>query len=200
MKKTHCTTAALRTNNYFMIIVLSLFIVLSGALLLSNVSSAADADVDAEASRQSATFINNTLILELPELAVEGSELLYKVQMKLKQAEDAYILELIDLELSQYQEASIAAATLSTEGILHVPFLNIEGNLWELDLNLQSSTSLLPIRFGINMDTVAAVPFEHFDDNILGYSSRKCTYFCTPWGWCFSICEEIDKPPRPFDY
>lgn len=175
-----------------------MFIFVSGTFFLSSMAYADDATD----SRDGAIFTASTLVLDLPELAVEGTDLLYSAQLQLKQEGEDLILELINLAPSKYSTASVAAATLSTDGLLQIPLLNIEGAFYKLDLEWISAISLLPIRFSIKMDSIEAVPFEHFDDSILGRSKRSCIVFCTPWG-CFSICTDTttSKPkPKPFTY
>ena len=200
MEKTWRTMTGLRENNYFTVLVLSIFIFLLGTLFLY---STAYAD-DAEASRLGATFTATTLVLDLPELVVEGTDLLYSTKLQLKQEGENFFLELIELGTSQYQEASIASAKMSADGMLHIPLLNIEGNFYNLDLQWSSSASLLPVKFTINMDTLANIPFENFDDDILGVSKKTCITICSPWG-CFSICSTTttsggDEPkPKPYD-
>ncbi len=158
---------------------------------------------DAENSRQGASFISSTLMLDLPEVTVEGSSELYSARLQLKQQGNNIFFEVVDVGPSQYQEASMAAAVLSANGTLHIPFVQLEDqSLWNVDLNW-IPPSLQPITFLINMDTLARIPFEKPEDDLLGASKKTCITICTPWG-CFSICTSTtttgDSKPKPFDY
>lgn len=201
MEKARIAVTGLRGKYGLAVLFLSMFIFVSGTFFLSSMAYADDATD----SRDGAIFTASTLVLDLPELAVEGTDLLYSAQLQLKQEGEDLILELINLAPSKYSTASVAAATLSTDGLLQIPLLNIEGAFYKLDLEWISAISLLPIRFSIKMGSIEAVPIEHFDDSILGVSKSKCIRVCTPWG-CFSICSVTTtsgggKPkPKPFTY
>lgn len=166
----------------------SMIVFLSGTFFLSSMALAADTD-DA---RTFATFTNSTLILALPELAVEGTDLLYSAQLQLKQIDGTYFLELIDLGPSQYQEASIAAATISNNGVIHIPMLRFEDeSLWIIDLNLMNTTSLLPLRFSLNAMEQIQVQDSSQEDDLLGVDKRRCIVACLgtrPLCCCVELC------------
>ena len=195
MKKTRLTTTGLRGNYGFAVLVLSMFIFLSGTFLMTGMAFADDADT----SIDSATFIGSTLILDLPELAVEGTDLLYSAQLQLKQEGENIFLELINLGPSQSQEATPIAATLSADGTLHIPVMYAENNtLWTIDLQLVDSVSLLPIKF--NITNIVQVPKLDQNDDLLGQVKTTTITISTPWGPIVIVIKQDDGKAKPFTY
>ena len=179
-------------------IVLSVFFLLMSTFVLGGPVFADDDGAD---NRDGATF-DDTLVLELPELTVEGTDLLYSAKLQLKQEGDEYFMELISLGPCKYQEASMAAATLSNDGVLHVPLFNCGGKFFTIDLRWNVSSSLLPITFALDLDTFAEIPLGTSSDDLLGAMKKTCITLCTPWG-CFSICKTTDdgkEELEPFKY
>ncbi len=146
-----------------------------------------------------AVFSGSTLVLNIPELAVEGSDLLYSAKLQLKQDEENLCLELIDLELLQNQEISELAAVIAADGTMHIPLMNYNGSsFWSLDLRLIDSSSLLPIRFGIVADTVKQISSSessvapNADDSLLGMAV-KCKWISQgKMGWIRFCCRGRD--------
>ena len=195
MKKTRLTTTGLRGNYGFAVLVLSMFIFLTGTFLMTGMAFADDADT----SIDSATFIGSTLILDLPELAVEGTDLLYSAQLQLKQEGENIFLELINLGPSQSQEATPIAATLSADGTLHIPVMYAENNtLWTIDLQLVDSVSLLPIKF--NITNIVQVPKLDQNDDLLGQVKTTTITISTPWGPIVIVIKQDDGKAKPFTY
>lgn len=195
MKKTRLTTTGLRGNYGFAVLVLSMFIFLSGTFLMTGMAFADDADT----SIDSATFIGSTLILDLPELAVEGTDLLYSAQLQLKQEGENIFLELINLGPSQSQEATPIAATLSADGTFHIPVMYAENNtLWTIDLKLVNSVSLLPIKF--NITNIVQVPKLDQNDDLLGQAKTTTITISTPWGPIVIVIKQDDGKAKPFTY
>lgn len=107
-----------------------------------------------------ALFVTDTLYI--PKLAVEGTEQLYSACLQIRQEENEVFLELTSCKLLACQESSALTATLSTDGKLHIPYLDIQGtSFWTIDLQLLASASLLPIRFLI-------ANYEEYEDDNLG--------------------------------
>lgn len=188
MKNGQLTTNGCRTSYVFAILVLSMFIFLSGTFFMTGMAYADDAN----ATRQSATFDIATDVLNLPELAVEGTDLLYSAQMQLKQEGDYTFLELINLGPSQYQEASVVAAIISNDGAIHIPMFRLEdGSFWTTDLNLMNTASLLPLRFTV--DSLEQMQASSYEDNLLGVNKRKCIAACLGKFCCCAIyCCNVD--------
>lgn len=168
----------------FAVLLVSISIFLSGTFCLTGTAFSDDAN----ATRTGATFTRSTLILDLPELAVEGTDLLYSVKLKLKWEGENSFLELTNLEESQYQEASVVAAAMSADGTIHIPVMNFEDkSFWTIDLKLMDTTSLLPIKF--NITELEQVDISSQNEDLLGQSKRKCIMFslctrCKPHTWC----------------
>ena len=197
MKKVLGTTTSIRGNYCFMILIVSMFIFLSGIFFHAGIVCADDAT-----AIESATFTSSTLILDIPELAVEGADLLYNVQLQLKQEGDNIFLELIELCPSQNREPSIAAATLSIDGVIHIPLLLLEdGSIWVIDLNLMNTVSLLPIRFTLNTFEQMQVQSSPPEDDLLG-ARWRCVVACLgkQLDSCVQMCCHIDGTHCQFDY
>jgi len=191
MKRTRFTVKSM--------LLVSMIVFLSGTFFLSTMALAADADE----SRTAATFTASTLILDLPELAVEGTDLLYSTKLQLKQEGENFFLELIELGPCQYQEASIAAATISSDGVIHIPLLQFENNsVWMIDLNLMSTASLLPLKFTLNAAKQIQVRDSSQADDLLGVSKRKCIMSCLGRGikTCVTMCCDLDGKNCVFYY
>ena len=108
-----------------------------------------------------ALFITDTLYI--PKMVVEVTDQLYSACFQVKQVENEVFLELTSLKLSDCQETSTLTATLSIDGKLHIPYLDIQGaSFWTIDLQWVVSTSLLPIRF-------ALLHYQQYADENLGF-------------------------------
>ncbi len=195
MKRTRFTVKSM--------LLVSMIVFLSGTFFLSTMALAADADE----SRTAATFTASTLILDLPELAVEGTDLLYSTKLQLKQEGENFFLELIELGPCQYQEASEIAATLSADGTLHVPLFIYAGDgsatFWAIDLKLVDTASLLPIRFNINHIVQVPEVEQNNNDDLLGQKKKTTIKVKTPIGTIVVVIEQDDgksepKPMKPF--
>jgi len=163
-------------------------------------------DGGAEISVEGPSVTNN--VLSLPELSIAGVEQLYSAQLQLKLVEDTLFLELIELTPSVSEDASVVAATLSTEGTLQVPLLYYEGqNFWSATLQWAPSvfppTTPLPIKFYVTELHEVSIEQDSGDD-LLGAKKKTVVKIPTPWGPIVIIIDEDDGKPkptdRPFDY
>jgi hypothetical protein len=137
----------------------------------SGVSWATDAEVP-DTTGIAATIYSSTLILNLPQLAVEGNDLLYSAQLQLKQGGEKLFLELVGLGISSSQQTSVTTAVLSNDGTLHIPLLDMDdASLWTADLVFIPSEAPLPIRFGIT--GLNPIPEIETNDNMVG--AMRCT-------------------------
>ena len=203
MKKTRRTIIDLRGSYGLTVLLLGMFIFLSVTFFMTGMAYADDAND----SRSGATFTSSTLVLDLPELAVEGTDLLYSAKLQLKQEGENFFLELIELGPCQYQEASEIAATLSADGTLHVPLFIYAGDgsatFWAIDLKLVDTASLLPIRFNINHIVQVPEVEQNNNDDLLGQKKKTTIKVKTPIGTIVVVIEQDDgksepKPMKPF--
>ncbi len=156
MEKARGKIAGLRRNYCLKILILSMLVFLAGTLFNPGITNADDA----ENCLDGALFVTDTLYI--PKLAVEGTEQLYSACLQIKQEENELFLELTGFKVLACQESSALTATLSTEGKLHIPYLDIQGaSFWTIDLQLIESASPLPIRFLI-------ANYKEFEDDNLG--------------------------------
>jgi len=156
MVKTLGIITGLKRNYCFTLLILSMFIFLSGTIFNPGITYADDA----ENCLDGALFVTDTIYI--PKLAVEGNDQLYSACLQIKQEENELFLDLTSLKILDCQETSALTAVLSTEGKLHIPYLDIQGaSLWTIDLQLIESASLFPIRFQI-------ANYREFEDDNLG--------------------------------
>ncbi len=177
----------------------SMIVFLAGTFFLSSMALADDEANTIDSA--TLTIVDNAFILSLPELAVEGTDLLYSAKLQLKQEGENFFLELIELGPCQYQQASEIAATLSTDGTLHIPLFMYaqaeNATFWTIDLKLADNVSLLPIQFNIN--NIVQVPkFDHGNDDLLGQTKKTTITIKTPFGPIVIVIEQDDGKPKPF--